>query len=68
MERLTERKWETQTRPGAVPPLLDCPFCSGKAELIADGYNAVIRCTKCFIQTQRHTSITMAVGVWNKRV
>jgi len=64
MERLTERKWKSNT----VEPL-PCPCCeSTKTHLQeTNGPSVEIYCQDCGLTTGRRASATIAMGIWNRR-
>lgn len=60
-ERLLERKWKSKDDELGVKP---CPCCGSSSVDIGSG---VITCIDCHITTGQRNSITIALGVWNKR-
>lgn len=55
---------------GKLPPILPCPICGGKAELVFLGGNrdCFVRCTKrCVEQGRSYMSKKAATKAWNRR-
>jgi hypothetical protein len=64
-DRLTERKWKSNN----PADLLPCPCCKSKYIILktTNGPCVEIYCKNCGITTGCKDSITIAVGVWNRR-
>jgi len=63
-DRLTERKWKSNE-----VELKPCPFCGSTRIKKEERSNRVkVVCSDCGVATPEVTLVTVAIGIWNKRV
>lgn len=58
---------EPPVSPSNSSDLLSCPFCSGKAKVLANGGARWVRCQKCGASTEESHTELVAISFWNKR-
>jgi hypothetical protein len=65
-DRITERKW---VKKETAPALKPCPCCGSTRVRRVEMINTVrIECSYCGLTTPGVTLVTVATGIWNKRV
>ena len=62
-DRITERKWKSDKEVSLKP----CPCCGSENVKLEEGRTNRVICLFCGIQTPCVSSITIAVGLWNRR-